>query len=163
MEDIINNDERQTQVIELTPTVKNDLTSSAKWSKVFGVLSFIGAGICLIAAVGSLFLKSAMTSMADELDGMDLSYSAAAFSGIMMFVIYLICAVIGAVLGYLLFSTGKKILNGVSSDNQEQTAAGLHHLKIFCQIYGIITIIALAFACLTIIGSIFIGIFAATL
>ena len=159
----MNNDEQQPQVIELTPTVKNDLVSSAKWAKIFGILSFIGAGFCLIAGIGSLFLKSALNSMSDELDGMELSYNATAFSGVAMFVIYLICAVIGAVLGYLLFNAGKKILNGISSNSQELTAAGLHDVKTFCLIYGILSIIALAFTFFALIGSVFVGIFAATL
>lgn len=153
----IERQEQNNQVIELTPTVKNDLVASAKWGKFFGILSFIGAGLCFIFAIASLFMQSAMDTMADEFDEMELSYSIMGFAGVMSFITYLICAVICVVIGYFLFKASKNILEGINLNNQDKIAVGSHSLKTFCQIYGVITIIGMAIAVLTIFGVMVVG------
>lgn len=155
--EVIERQEQNNQVIELTPTVKNDFVASAKWGKFFGIISFIGAGLCFIFAIGSLFMKSAMDTMTDEFEGMELSIGMMGFAGAVSFIIYLICAVICVVIGYFLFKASKNILDGINLNNQDKIAVGSHSLKTFCQIYGIITIIGLAIAVLTILGAMVVG------
>ena len=153
MEENINSVQTENQVIQLTPTVKQDFISSAKWGKFFAILCFVGAGIMLIASIVMLCVGSVSSEIMEDAGVSELLSEGKELTSTVTAVIYIICAVVCAVVGWFLYKASKNIGQGVNTDNQDTIAIGMHNLKTFCQIYGVISIISLAIALLTIIGS----------
>lgn len=153
MEENINSVQTENQVIQLTTTVKQDFISSAKWGKFFAILNFVGGGIMLIAAIFMFCVGSISSEIMEDAGASELLTDGKELTSSITGVIYIICAIVCAVIGWFLYKASKSILQGINTNNQNAIAVGMHNLKTYCQIYGIISIIGLAIVFLTLIGS----------
>ncbi|MBP3254064.1 MAG: hypothetical protein J6M30_06120 [Bacteroidales bacterium] len=133
------------QTIELTPTVKEDITVSAKWGRFFAILLYVLAvvmlGVIIFLAVGKTEEYDAVSTVLSTVTA----------------VLCFIGAVIYVVFGYLLWKTTQNTLKGLEKNNQDLLAAGMHGLKRFMQLAGIITVVMLFVYFITIVASVLIG------
>ena len=163
MEENLNSVQTENQSIELTPTVKQDIVCSAKWGKFLAILCFVSAGIILIIAILSLCVGSISSELIENNGGSELLADSKEMTGAITAVIYIIAAIVCVVIGWFLFKATKNIEKGINTDNQDTIAIGLHNLKTFCQVYGVITVIGLVISFLTIIGGLIVLAFVTTI
>ena len=87
------NQNNSLQTIEITPTLRQDFTSTLKWGKFFAIMMFVGAGIMVLISI----LTWTVSSVLDE---MDLESFPTTIGFASQTIIYLIVALIYVVLGY---------------------------------------------------------------
>ena len=133
-------------VIELTPTLRADLTVSVKWSKFLAVAGIVVSIFTLIAAI-AMFVGS--PASADEEDVIS---PIAMMAGVGTGIAYLIMAVIYGGISIILLKTANNLKVALSTGDQDKFSAGFHHLKTFVTIMGIMAVIGLAVALFSIIG-----------
>ena len=155
MEEIIQKQDRNEQVIQVTSTVKQDIICAAKWGKFFGILTYITAGLTFIVAICSLFVKSKLDMLSDEFEDLTISSYIVSVYSIILFFCNLITAIICIILAHYLFKASNNILKGINQDSQDKIAIGTHSLKLFCLICGVITIILWAVGIFTFFGGLF--------
>lgn len=131
------NQNNSLQTIEITPTLRQDFTSTLKWGKFFAIMMFVGAGIMVLISI----LTWTVSSVLDE---MDLESFPTTIGFASQTIIYLIVALIYVVLGYFLLKSVNKFQNGLQQNVQQDTNDGMHNLKLFMQISGVITIVSMA-------------------
>ncbi|MBO6117608.1 MAG: hypothetical protein J6P44_03595 [Bacteroidales bacterium] len=133
-------------VIELTPTLREDLTVSVKWSKFLAVAGIVVSVLTLIAAI-AMFVGS--PASADEEDVIN---PITMLAGVGTGIAYLIMAVIYGGISIILLKTANNLKVALSTGEQDKFSAGFHYLKTFVTIMGIMTVIGLAIALFSIIG-----------
>ena len=135
--------EQNTPTLEITETAKDYLNSTASWAKFFAILSFIGIGFCVLAGI----MMMAMGSLVEKVTTYShLPGGISAFSGVLYFVMAIIMYFPASYL--LRFSQKTKI--ALANHDTPVLEEAFQNMKSFWKFYGIVTMIALAFSCLTI-------------
>jgi len=126
------------------------LRETAKWTRFFGVLGFIGSGIIVIASffIGTIFSKMSMMSAGDGPNPM--AMMSGALGGVLT-VIYLLIGVLVFFISLFLFRFGTKMLVALDNPDQDVFNLSLKNLKNYFRIQGIFTLIYLGFIALAIV------------
>ena len=126
-------------------TINMHLKETAVWGKFLAVIGFIYSGLI---AVGAIFAGS----MLAKFSGNSLSNSEGLLAGGSVAIIYLCMAVIVFFMSLFLFRFARKTQFALQSNDQVTLAESFKNLKIYFRFAGIITVIALIFAVLGIVG-----------
>ena len=146
----------QPQIV-LTDEARYYLQKAGQWAYFLGIMGFIGTAFIAIMAlfIGSIF--TAASQLNPAMGGM------AAGGGTLVTVIYLLLAVFSFFFALYLYQFGDKIKNAVTYNNTTEATQAFSKLKSFFKLWGITTIVYLSFVVLVIIGSIVVGIGAASM
>jgi len=121
------------------------LKETAAWGKFLGVIGFIYSGLIAAGAIVAASMLSNLTS----------SYSGGAgglLAGGSVGVIYLVLAGVVFFMSMYLFRFAKNIQAALKSNDQEALTDSFNHLKIYFRFAGVITVVALIFTVLGVIG-----------
>lgn len=121
------------------------LKESAAWGKFLGIIGFIYSGLI---AVGAIFAAS----MLAKLSGSYSSGAGGLLAGGSVGVIYLAMAGVVFFMSMYLFRFAKNTQAALKSNDQESLTVAFNNLKIYFRFAGIITVIALIFTVLGVIG-----------
>jgi len=124
------------------PESSNQLQETARWSKLFAVLSL--TGIVLFILVMFLSWNSMMYTLT--------AASPVAGAGVIMAVVLLIAFGIAAILLTFLLKAGNRIKQGILNKDQMLFNSGLGSLKNFFVMLGVITVIQAVFFVFGLIG-----------
>lgn len=135
----------------LTTDTKYFLHTAARWANFIAIIGFIGAGFIALMALIVLVSGTAISQLS-QAGGPAAIFGAIGVGGIA--IIYLLIAVFYFFFAYYLFrfaSSGKK---AVLFSNNLEMSKSIESLKSFFKLWGIVTIIAIAFSIIAIIGGI---------
>ena len=104
----------------------------AFWGKFFGVLSYVGAGFMFIFSLLYLFIPN-FTSSLNSFYG--------EHAGVLSFLLFLFCAILYFVFGWLLMKSSKSTKIGIKENNQIQIQEGTKNLALLMKFMGIATVI----------------------
>ena len=142
------------EVIELTPSFKNELFSTLKWGKYIGIMLYCTAIVLVLSMISMLvFPNIAMRSA--ELDGFnegsfDLEMGIAKC---IVFFVLVVVLVLVLVLAYKLHNGCKKFDKGLRNNSQEDCIEGVHNIRIFTLISGVVMIISLFFSIISVFAT----------
>lgn len=126
-------------------TIRAHLKETAAWGKFLGIIGFIYSGLIAIVAVFA-------GSILGKLTGNYSSSSEGLLAGGSIAIIYLAMAGIVFFMSMYLFRFAKKAKAALQSNDQDNLAESFKNLKIYFRFSGIITVIALIFTVLGVIG-----------
>jgi hypothetical protein len=134
---------------------QNYLREAGKWAYFLGIMGFIGTGFILLCAffVGTIFTMMARFQPAAT------PYPAG-IGGLMSF-IYILLAVFYFFFSFYLYQFGNRVKKGIFYSDALEVSTALGKLKSFFKLWGITTIVILAFYALVIIIVIVVGVGAA--
>ena len=144
--------------LTLTFEAQSYLREAGKWASFLGILGFIFCAIILIFALfaGSIFTRMAAVSPTA------LAVALAGMGGVVSF-IYILFDVLYFFFALYLYQFGDKIKKGITFTDTAHVTSALGKLKSFFKLWGVVTIILLAFYALAIIAFIAIGVGAASM
>ena len=150
--------EQDTTTELLNNDSKNHLASAGTWARLLGILGFIFTAFILIAALMMLFAGSYLVrilagSSNEEFPGM--TGGLGTFTGLL----YLVIGGIYFLISLWTFRFGNEIREGLKTHSQEHVAAAFNNLKNYFQAYGVLTLVAVGFMMLSILGVMLIGFF----
>lgn len=148
MENEVLETQNEIPVINLTPTVKQDVTSLVKWGRFFAYAGFVMTALTFILALVIFFTGKADETEEDIMNV--LSSAAGVFAGVM----YLIISLIYGVLSYMLLGASSKLRLGLQNGSQDDFSTGIHKLKNFITAMGIMMIIFLSVMLVSILGTV---------
>ncbi|TFF35903.1 DUF5362 family protein [Mucilaginibacter psychrotolerans] len=146
----------QPQIV-LTDEARYYLQKAGQWAYFLGIMGFIGTAFIAIMALFAGTLFTTMARANPLMEGM------AAGLGTLMTVIYLLLAVFSFFFALYLYQFGDKIKNAVAYNNTAEATLAFSKLKSFFKLWGITTIVYLSFTALVLVGSIVVGIGAASM
>jgi hypothetical protein len=126
--------------LSIDPVIKSHLSETARWGKFLSIVGFVFCG--LIILVGIIFI-SAFGNF-QRTYGTSESSSLIAGMGPMLFVIYIIIAVLYFFPCLFLLRFSNKMKAALAADNQPELTASFQNLKILFRYLGILTIIVIA-------------------
>ena len=118
----------------ITEAGKKDLLTTAKWSKFYAVLSFIGVAICVLMGILLLVSGHFMAQIQPEL------------SAAMLAPLGLVYIVLGGILvmpALYLLQFAKKAEQAIAESNTEMMEQALNRMKSYWKFMGIFTIVML--------------------
>jgi len=138
------------QELVLNAEAQNYLREAGKWAVFLGILGFILTGFLLLAAffVGAIFSLVANYQQTPYPAGM----------GGIVSIVYIFIAVFYFFFSLYLFQFGSRIKRGILFSDSMAVSTGLGKLKSFFKLWGITTIVILAFYALIIILVVVVGI-----
>ena len=119
----------------ITEAGKKDLLTTAKWSKFYAVLSFIGVAICVLMGILLLVSGHFMAQLQPDL------------SAAMLAPFGLVYIVMGGVLvmpALYLWQFSQKAEQAIADTNTEMMEQALNRMKSYWKFMGIFTIVMLA-------------------
>ena len=125
----------------ITEAGKKDLLTTAKWSKFYAVLSFIGVAICVLMGILLLVSGHFMTQLQPDL------------SAAMLAPLGLVYIVMGGVLvmpALYLWQFSQKAEQAIADTNTEMMEQALNRMKSYWKFMGIFTIVMLVVSLLMI-------------
>ncbi len=135
MEEISYTNNENEEVIKLTPSLKMEFLSTAKWGRYIAITGFVSAVLLFIMGVSMLF----MAVIEDSEEMLDAAIKGVSiFSAVFMWIIAGVCFA----LCLLLFKGCGKILNALNNNVQEDYLVGIHKVRIFTQIVTVLSIIS---------------------
>lgn len=145
MEEISNKQMQDADSLQFTDTLKQEMLTSAKWGKFIAILGFIVAVIIFISSIVSKGIMDSATSIDNdfEMEGLNVE-SVKYLTSIVMMVLLIVCAIIEFVVSLFLFKASKNIVIGINNNKQTEISKGIHNLKIFTIIMGVLTTIGFA-------------------
>lgn len=126
-------------------TISVHLKEAAAWGKFLGIIGFVYSGLI---AVGAIFAAT----MLSNLSGKYSNGAGGLLAGGSVGVIYLALAGVVFFMSMYLFRFAKNIQVALKNNDQEALTASFNNLKIYFRFAGIITVIALIFTVLGVIG-----------
>ncbi len=121
------------------------LKETAIWAKFLGIMGFVYSGLI---ALGAIFAGS----MLAKFSGNNLSNSEGILAGGSVAIIYLGMATVVFFMSLFLFRFARKIQFALQSNDQVTLNESFKNLKIYFRFAGVITVIALIFSVLGIVG-----------
>jgi len=121
------------------------LKDTSPWLRFIGILGYIGFGTICLMAVISLIVSIAV----GEIPGLE---SLGAVSGIVLFLLLGVFAAIVFFPAHFTYKFGSYIRNYINSNSTADLETAFKFNKLFWLVYGIITIVYLAFSILGIPG-----------
>jgi hypothetical protein len=136
-----------TQIV-LTAEAQSYLLSAGKWATFLGILGFVFCGLFLLVAVsiGTIFTKMGELMPANP----GFRMMAGMGGGITIF--YLLIDLLYFFFALYIYQFATKIKAGINFNDSAHITAGLGKLKSFFKLWGIVTIVIIAFYILAIIG-----------
>ena len=119
----------------ITEAGKKDVLTTAKWSKFYAVLSFIGVAICVLMGILLLVSGHFMAKIQPDL------------SAAMLAPLGLVYIIIGGVLvmpALYLLQFSQKAEQAIAESNTEMMEQALNRMKSYWKFMGIFTIVMLA-------------------
>lgn len=135
--------ESQPQLI-LNEQAQYYLHQAGKWAYFLGIMGFIGTAFIAIMA---LFVGTIFTTMA----AMNPLMAGAAGAGGVVTVVYLLIALVCFFFALYLYQFGDRVKKGVAFKSEAEITSALSKLKSFFKLWGIFTVVYLAFVVLFII------------
>lgn len=149
----------QDPVVELlSPESKNHLSSAGTWARLLGILGFIFTSFILIMALvmmlgGSFFTDLMARSGENEMpEGMS---GLGTFAGML----YLVIGAIYFLISWWTFRFGTEIKYGLTANSPEHLTSAFNNLKNYFQAYGILSLIAVCFMLMGVLGILMVGFF----
>lgn len=145
-------------LLTFTPDIAADLRETAKWSKFFGVMSFIAAALTIL--IGIFVFIADLDPFSSEMP--ELGPDQSGFDGLLLFgaFIYIIGGLIYIYVGRLFFGFSTQIKQAFDHNDQVALGDAMGQLKQLYRFFGILTIIVLVLYALIIIGGLlFIGVY----
>ena len=118
----------------ITEAGKKDVLTTAKWSKFYAVLSFIGVAICVLMGILLLVSGHFMAQIQPDL-------SAAMFSPLGL--VYIILGGILVMPALYLLQFSQKTEQAIAESNTEMMEQALNRMKSYWKFMGIFTIVML--------------------
>ncbi|WP_374950324.1 DUF5362 family protein [Mucilaginibacter sp.] len=134
----------------LTDQAQFYLQKAGQWAFFLGIMGFVGTAFLAIAA---LFVGTIFTSMA----AINPLMAHAAGMGAAVTVMYLLLAAVSFFFSLYLYQFGDRVKKGIAYHNVDETTAALGKLKSFFKLWGIFTIVYIAFLILFFITMILVG------
>jgi len=136
----------------LTTDTKYFLHTAARWANFIAIIGFIGAGFIALMALIILVSGTAAMSQLSQAGGPGAILGAIGAGG--MTIIYLLIAVFYFFFAYYLFRFASSAKKAVLFNNNLEMSKSIESLKSFFKLWGIVTIIAIAFSIIAVIGGI---------
>ena len=167
----------QQQGITMTPSFRNEFLSTVKWGKYIGIMMYISAGLIVLLCIAMAMFPASLADSYGVDDAEDVSIAIGsddygdmiAFSGVddaedvsiaigsiviaITVIIMLLCAGLTVFFGYKLQKGCTELEKGCMNNSQSNYLAGIHHIKIFTQVCGVLMIISLFIAFLSVLGT----------
>lgn len=141
--EILDDNVKTNNLLEITNEVKGFLLEIAKWSKFLSIIGFIGIGILILVALFFMTVGASLGAFAYLGIG----------TGIISF-IYLVIAVLYFFPVYYLYNASRDIKQGILSANLNLLTAGFSNLKSHYKFIGIMMIVLLSIYALVFLGGI---------
>jgi flagellar biogenesis protein FliO len=125
-------------VLTLTQQAQFYLQQAGKWATFLGVVGFIFTGFI---AIGALSVGTILT----YLSAVNPLMQFPAGISIIVTIVYLLIALLLFFYSLYLFQFGSRIKKGIYLNNADETALAFSKLKSFFKLWGIITIVIIAF------------------
>ena len=119
----------------ITEAGKKDLLTTAKWSKFYAVLSFIGVAICVLMGILLLVSGHFMAQLQPDLNAAMLAP---------LGLVYIILGVILVMPALYLLQFSQKAEQAIADTNTEMMEQALNRMKSYWKFMGIFTIVMLA-------------------
>ncbi|MEO6723614.1 MAG: DUF5362 family protein [Ferruginibacter sp.] len=132
----------------IDPIAKTHLKDTAKWAKFLGIVGFIYGALIAIAAIFSGSLIAGMSGNYNRSSG-------GLMAGGGVAIVYLVFASVVFFMSYYLFRFAQKTQVALQTNDQPVLNESFKNLKIYFRLAGIVTIIAIVFSILAVIGIIF--------
>ncbi len=126
-------------------TINVHLKESAAWGKFLGIIGFVYSGLI---AVGAIFAASMVANLSGNYSG----GAGGLLAGGSVGVIYLVFAGVVFFMSMYLYRFAKNTQAALKSNDQHTLSVAFNNLKIYFRFAGIITVIALVFTVLGVIG-----------
>ncbi|HWZ14908.1 MAG TPA: DUF5362 family protein [Mucilaginibacter sp.] len=143
--------------IVLTLEAQSYLLEAGKWAYFLGIVGFIMTGFILLCA----FFVGAIFSLMTKYQPATTPYPAGV-GGVMSF-LYILIAIFYFFFSFYLYKFGNRIKKGIGYNDALEVGSALEKLKSFFKLWGITTIVILAFYALMIVIVVVVGIGTATL
>ena len=127
---------------------KTHLKETAKWAKFLGIIGFIYS---TLIALGAIFSGSLIAGMSGSYNRSSGGWMAG--GGVAL--VYLLFAAVCFFMSYYLFRFAQKTQVALLSNDQPVLNESFKNLKIYFRLAGIVTIVAIVFSILAVIGIIF--------
>lgn len=134
----------------LTTDTKYFLHTAARWANFIAIIGFIGAGFIVLLALLLLVSGTAAMSQMSQVGGPAAILGAMGAGGIA--ILYLFVAVFYFFFAYYLFRFAASAKKAVLFNNSIEISKSMESLKSFFKLWGIVTIIAIAFCIIAVIG-----------
>lgn len=142
----------------LTPESKNHLSTAGTWAKLLGVLGFVFTGFIVLMALmlilGGSFLNEFMAN-SDQAEMPAGMAGMGTFAGLL----YLVIGAIYFLISWWTYRFGNEIKYGLTTSSPEHLASAFNNLKNYFQAFGILTLIAVCFMLIGILGVLMVGFF----
>jgi hypothetical protein len=150
--------EQDTPTELLNHDSKNHLATAGTWARLLGILGFIFTAFIFLAALmmllgGSYLNRFLAESSSEEFPGM--ARGLGTFTGLL----YLVIGGIYFLISWWTFRFGNEIREGLMTHSPEHVAAAFNNLKNYFQAYGVLTLVAVGFMLLSVLGVMLIGFF----
>lgn len=136
----------------ITTDTKYFLHTAARWANFIAIIGFIGAGLVVFFALIMLVGGTAAISQLSQTGGPAAVLGAMGAGGIA--ILYLLLAVFYFFFAYYLFRFAGSAKKAVLYNDSLEMGKSLENLKSFFKLWGIVTIIAIAFSIIAVIGGI---------
>lgn len=150
--------EQDTQTELLNNDSKNHLASAGTWARLLGILGFIFTAFILFAALMMLFGGSYLDRLLSESSNEEFPGVAGGL-GTFTGLLYLVIGGIYFLISWWTFRFGNEIREGLMTHSPEHVAAAFNNLKNYFQAYGVLTLVAVGFMMLSVLGVMLIGFF----
>ncbi|HNR07554.1 MAG TPA: hypothetical protein PKM27_09585 [Saprospiraceae bacterium] len=150
--------EQDTPTELLNHDSKNHLATAGTWARLLGILGFIFTAFIFLAALmmllgGSYLNQFLAESSGEEFPGM--ARGLGTFTGLL----YLVIGGIYFLISWWTFRFGNEIREGLMTHSPEHMAAAFNNLKNYFQAYGVLTLVAVGFMLLSVLGVMLVGFF----
>ncbi len=116
-------------------TSQEEIRSTAKWTRLLGILLLIVIGITVIMflTLGTVLVQQFFSEFDSE--------GAGSILGLVIAVLVIVGGIVGF-MAFLLFRGGKRILTAINTRDQAVLVQGLNDIKIYFGIFGVFTVLS---------------------
>ena len=127
--------------LNIDPVSKGHLSEAARWAKFLAICGFIMLGLMLLYGFLMFLFFVQFSKLEDTYQSNEIKNTLSA----VMFIFYLVCAVLAFFPYFFLLRFANKMKRALESDDQSELNNSFMNLKILYRYLGILTIIGLAF------------------
>jgi hypothetical protein len=127
-------------------TINAHLKETAVWGKFLGIIGFIYSGLVALGAIFAATMFARLTGSSTSFGG------SSVMAGGAVGIVYLVIAGVVFLMSMYLFRFAKNTQLAIKLNDQEALSTAFKNLKIYFRFAGIITVVALIFTVLGIMG-----------
>lgn len=133
---------------------RDDLRETARWARFLAIVGFIFCGLFIISGIFLGQMMANMSTMSSRFQDMEMGDRAPAAGGmsVMFTIIYVLIALLYFFPCLYLFRFSSAMIQAMDTDEQPRLDHSLRNLKSFFKFIGILTIIALCFYVIGMLG-----------